>query len=578
MPTLDALSLGFRSRYLTHRELTDQLRAWADAFPDLTRLVSLATTPEGRDVWLLVVGREPDRVRPTAWIDGNLHASELAGSSVALSVAEDVLSCLVGEGPPGLPPAVRARVRAGRFFVVPRISPDGAETVLTTGRYVRSVPRDGRPAPAGPRWVGRDLDGDGAVRVMRVADPTGDYVAADPDHPDLLSARELGDEGPFYRVYPEGVIEPWDGFTVPRPHFLSDNPVDLNRNFPWSWAPAHQQVGAGPFPGSEPESRAIVAFAAEHPEIVTWVDLHCYGGVYIRPLGHAPDSQMDQDDLAHYALLGQWAQEHAGYPTVSGYHEFLYAPDQPIRGDLVDFAYHARGAFGVTVELWDLFHRLGLPKPPKFVDWYGAMSRADQRAFAAWDRAHNASRVVRPWVPVEHPQLGPVEVGGIDPRIGVWNPPPELLPEVCARQVAVLLRLAATAPEVVIRRIDATPVGGGVTRIDAIVDNLGYLPTHGLSSAKAHEWNTGLVARLLPGDGVSLIEPRAGEVALGHLAGWGRGVGQGANELAHLRSAGNSASARATFWVRGEGEATVTVAAPRTGEVRAGVAVRAAAG
>lgn len=569
MPTLDALNFGFRSRILTYDELTDQLRAWARSFPELTRLVSLATTPEGREVWLLVVGHEPDRVRPTAWIDGNLHASELAGSSVALAAAEDVLSCLVGDGPPGLPSAVRERIRAGRCFVVPRISPDGAEAVLTTGRYVRSVPRDDRPAPAAPRWVSRDIDGDDAIRVMRVQDPTGDYVAADPANPDLLSAREVADEGPFWRVYPEGVVEPWDGFTVPRPHFLSDNPIDLNRNFPWSWSPAHEQVGAGPFPTSEPEVRALVAFVSKHPEIVTWVNLHCYGGVFIRPLGHGPDSKMDQEDLAHYGLLAQWAKDHTGYPTVSGYHEFLYAPDQPIHGDIVDFAYHARGAFGVTVELWDLFQRLELPKPAKFVDWYGSLSRADQSKLATWDREHNASRVVRPWVKATHPQLGEVEVGGLDPRFGVWNPPPELLPEVCAGQSAVFLRLAATAPEVVIRSVVATPVGDGLTRIDAIVDNRGYLPTHGLPSAKALEWNTGLVATLVPGEGAALVDPHADRVTLGHLTGWGKGIGQGANELAYLRSPGNTASARATWWVRGAGPVTVTVASPRTGEVRA---------
>jgi hypothetical protein len=572
MTDLPSLSRGFRSRYLDHAELTAQVTAWAEAFPEYVRLVSLAKTPEGRDVWLLILGREPDRVRPTAWIDGNLHASELAGSSVALAVAEDVLSALTGDGPAGLSPALLERVRAGRFFVVPRISPDGAESVLVTGRYVRSVPRDDRPAPAAPRWRGADVDGDGQVRVMRVQDPTGDYVAADPVHPNLLSAREVDDAGPFWRVYPEGFVEPWDGFTVPRPHYLSDNPIDLNRNFPWSWVPGHQQVGAGPFPASEPESRAIVEYASAHPEIFAWCNLHCYGGVVIRPLGHAADDKLDQEDLAHYKLLERWVKDHTGYPTVSGYHEFLYAPDQPIHGDLVDFAYHARGCFAWTVELWDLFHRLELPKPPKFVDWYGHLSRADQSRLAAWDREHNAGRVVRDWVPATHPQLGPVEVGGLDPRIGVWNPPPELLPEVCAGQSAVFLRVAATAPDVVVRQVEVTPVGGGLSRVDAVVDNVGYLPTYGMPSAKGMEWNTGLVAEL-QGAGVALVDPAASVVALGHLAGWGRGVGSGGNELAYLRSPGNTASARATWWVRGEGTVTVTVRGARTGVVEASAPV-----
>src|SRR6478672_11782370 len=88
---LEALSLGFRERPLLYDELTRQVRAWAEAFPNLCRVESIGRTPEGRDLLLLTLGPEPDRARPSAWIDGNMHASELAGSCVALAIAEDVL-------------------------------------------------------------------------------------------------------------------------------------------------------------------------------------------------------------------------------------------------------------------------------------------------------------------------------------------------------------------------------------------------------------------------------------------------------------------------------------------------------
>src|SRR5512143_3064894 len=85
------LSRGFRQSYLDDTQLTGQLQAWADAYPQLVRLTSLAKTPEGRDVWLFTIGPQPDRIRPAVWCDGNIHAAELAGSSVALSIAEDAL-------------------------------------------------------------------------------------------------------------------------------------------------------------------------------------------------------------------------------------------------------------------------------------------------------------------------------------------------------------------------------------------------------------------------------------------------------------------------------------------------------
>ncbi len=156
---LDELSLGFRQRFLSYDELTRQVRAWADAFPEACRATSIGRTPEGRELWLLTLGPEPDRARPSAWVDGNMHASELCGSSVALSIAEDVLRLHLD--PAGaakaskISEAVAARLRDVRFYVLPRMSPDGAEAVMTTGRYVRSVPRDERPAKAHAHWRGR---------------------------------------------------------------------------------------------------------------------------------------------------------------------------------------------------------------------------------------------------------------------------------------------------------------------------------------------------------------------------------------------------------------------------------------
>src|SRR5437868_516444 len=124
------LSLGFRHAYLDYDRLTAQVRAWAHAHPSLVRVTSLARTPEGREVWLLTIGADPDRTRPAVWANGNIHAAELAGSSVALAIAEDALRLHVEPEAIDLPPAISKRLRDVLFYIVPRISPDGAEAVL----------------------------------------------------------------------------------------------------------------------------------------------------------------------------------------------------------------------------------------------------------------------------------------------------------------------------------------------------------------------------------------------------------------------------------------------------------------
>src|SRR5512135_1643973 len=203
--SLADLSRGFRRNYLDHDQLTAQLRAWQEAFPRLVRLSSLATTPEGRDVWLVTIGPDPDRIRPAVWADGNIHAGELAGSSVALAIAEDALRLHVEPESLDLPRPMADRLRDVLWYVVPRISPDGAECVLKTGRVVRSVPRDTRVERGQPRWVPGDVDGDGLALAMRVRDDGGELVESR-EFPGLLVERTLEDEGPFYKIYPEGRI------------------------------------------------------------------------------------------------------------------------------------------------------------------------------------------------------------------------------------------------------------------------------------------------------------------------------------------------------------------------------------
>ena len=74
-------------RYWRLDDLVAQLEAWANAYPELAKLSSIGKTDEGRDLLLLTIGPDPDRIRPAVWIDGNMHASELCGSSVALAIA-----------------------------------------------------------------------------------------------------------------------------------------------------------------------------------------------------------------------------------------------------------------------------------------------------------------------------------------------------------------------------------------------------------------------------------------------------------------------------------------------------------
>jgi hypothetical protein len=402
---------------------------------------------------------------------------------------------------------------------------------------------------------------------MRKRDPSGEYVEST-EVPGMLLPRRLEDPGPYYKIYPEGVIEPWDGTTIPDPYFLSDNDTDLNRNFPWSWMPEPEQAGAGGYPTSEPEARAVVEYAQQHPELFAWLNLHTFGGVFIRPLGHAPDKKMDPSDLALFRQLGAWGEALTGYPMVSGFEDFLYEPDRPLHGSLADFAFHQRGCVGYVCELWDLFAQLGVERKKPFVDHYTHLTREEMVRLGQWDREHNAGRVIRPWKKVEHPQLGEVEVGGVDPRVGLVNPPYERLGEVCAQQSAMFLRVAALAPQVVVAEARVLPLGeGGARRVEVTVENHGYLPTNVLASAKGLPWNEPLYAEARSEGGCALAAPTDARREVGHLMGWGRGLYDGAGALFHQRSRGGVSRKKVAWVVTGTGVLAVRVGSCRTGWV-----------
>jgi len=444
------------------------------------------------------------------------------------------------------------------------MSPDGAERVLRTGRFLRSVPHDDKLPRERAYWRVADIDGDGLALHMRLRDPAGDYVESR-EFPGRMLLREIDDEGPFYRLYPEGFIENFDGDTVPAPHFLDDNPTDLNRNFPYTWMPPHEQEGAGEFPMSETESRAVVEFTSRHPNLFAWLNLHTFGGVFIRPLGDRPDNEMDAGDLAVFRQVEAWGARHAGYPTVSGFEEFTYKPNRPLYGDLIDYAYHQRGCIAYVCELWDLFEQVGLPRPKRFVDRYTRLDRPDVEKMYRWDAEHNEGRLAGRWRRVRHPQLGDVEVGGPDPRIGIWNPPLARLAAVCDGQAAAFLRVAAMAPRLELRCV-AESLGNELHRVRCEVANLGYLPSFVLESSRKLAWNEPVTVSA-EGSGCRIEGGAKPRTAVGHLEGWGRGRHSGASAVYYQGSRGSSHRASLSWLVRGSGRFTVRAGSPRCGWV-----------
>lgn len=244
---------------MTHEELTRELRSVANS-SDAVRMESLGKTLEGRDIWVLEVGNPsglPLGDRPAVLIVANLEGNHLVGSHLALEMARYLVSHSSEE-------AVAEILANQSVYIFPRLNPDGAEALFAGVRWERRTnafpfddDNDGRMNEDGPE----DLNGDGVITVMRVADPSGAYRMDPEDGRIMKRADASKGESGTHKLYWEGTDTDGDGF------INEDGPggVDLNRNFQHDYP--YWQSDAGLHMVSELESRALMDFVLAHGNI-----------------------------------------------------------------------------------------------------------------------------------------------------------------------------------------------------------------------------------------------------------------------------------------------------------------------
>jgi len=488
--------------------MTEHLSALATAFPKLMKLESIGTTHRGRDIWAVTLTNPdtgPESDKPGFYLDAQIHAEEHATSAVALYAVWHLLHAY------GEDEEVTRLLDRQAVYVLPRINPDGAEYALQppyvpwcgNGRFAPGEERDTGLIPA-------DLDGDGYITTMRVADPKGEWKKSEQDAR-LMIQRAPGEEGgEYYRLYPEGAIRDYDGC-----HVVIEKPRDgnLNRNFPANWS--NVEYGAFESALSEPESRAVARFILDRPNIAGMNAYHTHGGIILRPSMTQPDETMPPRDLALYEEIGKVGESLTGYPTVSIYEEFTPDKSKPRHGGLMDWTYEQMGIVSFGTEVWDLEREAGVEKTA----YYNLHPRDDetQAKVFDWVLENVGEHGFRDWTPFEHPQLGPVEVGGM---VYIWtyrNPPPALLEQLCHDNVRFCVRHALAAPRLAIDEVEARPLADGLYEVRAVISNHGYLPTNLTDVALERDLAVPVEAELEAGDGAELESAAIAHV--GHLAG-----------------------------------------------------------
>ena len=486
------------SHYHTYDEVTAFLRQWAADYPNIVDLYSVGKSFEGRDIWQITItnkatGKDTDK--PAMFIEGNRHSGEVTAAESALWFAWHILSGY------GTDPAMTRLVDTKAIYVKVKNNPDGSELYLNTAQSNRSTVRpydddgDGLLDEDPPE----DLDGDGFIlQVRRKVEPGKGTMMIDPDDPSGRMMKRAPAGKGNYIVSSEGIDNDGDG----RVNEDGIGGLDLHRNYPENWRPmpgrdltgrGYTQGGAGEYPLSETETRAVFTFLLEHPNVSVGQTMD----TSVPMLLHGPSTSrmsesMFPEDMKIYQYFDTEGKRITGYPNAGdtywdyanigrgdremrtmaaemGFEIPREPQGQPLFGHSPDFGYLYYGAVWYGDELWN---------GGRVKDYDGDGRVTDLENLRYIDE-ELGGRYFKPWTKFNHPTLGEVEIGGFNPKFWRQNPPVEILEEWAKKEALFNLFLAQSLPQVKIVSAGMKPVKkeADTFEITAVFTNEGFLPT-----------------------------------------------------------------------------------------------------
>ena len=223
--------------------------------------------------------------------------------------------------------------------------------------------------------------------------------------------------------------------------------------------------------------RAFAEFVIARPNIFGILGYHTGPAAFLRPPYIARRQIARRIRRRKMEELGAVAKRHTGLPCVPVY-RYCAKKDRGaiLHGHFPTTAYQHWGLFGFEFELGTILDSAGMDFDAQF-SWETNDERheGERRLMRWWDRRGRKPRIFLPWKRFNHPQLGPVEIGG---RVfSVWaGMTMSDLKKRCAATYKFTLHHAAQHPDVGIRDVEAKNLGAGVWRIPRARRQPGRLP------------------------------------------------------------------------------------------------------
>ena len=467
----DSLTFG---TYHSLEVICSWLSRWEKEYPGLVELYEVDRSYEDRPIMQMTItnkekGKDTDK--PAAFFEGGRHSGEVTSSECVMWMAQYLLENY------GKDPEVTHLLDTKTIYLRPVNNPDGHNLYMNTAQSNRSTVRpvdndnDGLLDEDAPE----DIDNDGMILTMRWKDEKKGNLIPDPkDSTGRIMKRVPAGEG-IYLSSSEGIDNDGDG----RINEDGIGGLDLHRNYPENWRPMSEatgrgftQGGAGEFPLSESETRAVVNFLLTHPNIYVVNSMDTSVPMHLRPPStSASTDRMYPEDLEWYKIFDDIGRKLTGYEKAGDVYND-YGEGNPLFGHGPDFGYWYYGAIWYGDEIWN---------GARYKD-YDNDGTTDQTDILRWDEEENGGEGFIEWKPAKHPVYGDIEIGGFNPKFFSQNPPARHLETWVRNEGLFNIEMANHLPEldwgkIEVKRIKVYKADSADYQLRIGVINRGKLPT-----------------------------------------------------------------------------------------------------
>jgi len=452
--------------YPTIKDYESQLQSLHNKYSQWTTLEKIATSPGNHPIYALTLGKDTD-FKPGIAIVAGVDGRHPAGVYLSLQMAKMLL-----ENHSDL-------LEHKSFYVIPLVNPDAYAQIHAQLKYERQSnaretdkDRDGKISED----PYDDLNKDGFITQIRIADATGNMIASKEDPRLMVPLKSREADTQIFRVISEGIDNDKDGA------FNEDGPggVHINKNFPFQY-PAFEN-GAGEHAMSEKENRALADFLFDRWNIHTVISFALENNL------NDPD-KYDKNKQSKRVKTGPFEKDGSVNEQVAEWYKKVPGTNNHVsmtadKGSFSTWAYYHYGRYSYVTPGWwapqlEMKADTTAPKEEKKKKEGSAKDSNYDARYILWADSMGIKDYFVEWKSIDHPDFPGLsaEVGGFKPFVRN-NPPKSFLDTTAANHLDFVVQLSKNMPDIQFQEVKFEGLDNNTFRVTGKVVNAGLLPTH----------------------------------------------------------------------------------------------------